>query len=295
MFKLAIKGPMAPAATGIQPAMWTGKSLTSFRHAVKASKILVVGRFPGSGLNRKGEDATIEVMGEVVSVRGKAVLFDMDGTLVDSTQVVERAWGAWAARHNIPVKEVLSFSHGRPTISTLDHFLPGRDHSMELKELAYFEETQTEGIVAVAGAVHVLHALQAQNHPWAVVTSAWRKLAEIRIMAAGLPLPTVIVPIDEIRNGKPDSEGFLRAAAQLGIAPEECIVFEDTRPGIDAGLKGGMQVIGLLTTCSPEQLRHRPLIRDFKDVGIRTEGGSLTIELRDQSQRDAEGGLDNQL
>jgi sugar-phosphatase len=226
-------------------------------------------------------------MGELVSVRGKAVLFDMDGTLVDSTQVVERAWGSWAARHNIPVKDVLSFSHGRPTISTLEHFLPGYDHSAELEELAHFEETQTEGILAVAGAAHVLHALQAQNHPWAVVTSAWRKLAEIRIMAAGLPLPAVIVPIDEIRNGKPDPEGFFQAAAHLGVAPEECIVFEDTRPGIDAGLNGGMQVVGLLTTCSPEQLRHRPLIGDFRDVDIRTEGSSLTIEFRDQSQRDA--------
>ena|SRR5438552_14904251 len=105
-------------------------------------------------------------MGELVSLRGKAVLFDMDGTLVDSTRVVERAWGSWAARHNIRVKDVLSFSHGRPTISTLEHFLPGRDHAAELEELAHFEETQTEGILAVAGAAHVLHALQAQNHPW---------------------------------------------------------------------------------------------------------------------------------
>src|SRR5947209_6985121 len=114
-------------------------------------------------------------MGELVSVRGKAVLFDMDGTLVDSTQVVERAWGSWAARHNIPLKDVLSFSHGRPTISTLEHFLPGHHHSEELEELAHFEETQTEGILAVPGAVHVLNALQAHNHPWAVVTSAWRR------------------------------------------------------------------------------------------------------------------------
>ena len=229
------------------------------------------------------------MMSELVSVRGRAVLFDMDGTLVDSTQVVERAWGSWAARHNIPLQDVLSFSHGRPTISTLEHFLPGRNHAVELKELAHFEETQTEGILAVAGAAHVLHALQSQNHPWAVVTSAWRRLAEIRIKAAGLTLPTVIVPIDEIRNGKPDPEGFLQAAAHLGIAPEDCIVFEDTRPGIQAGLNGGMQVIGLLTTCSSKQLRHRPLIRDFRDADIGSEGSSLTIEIRDHSQKDAEG------
>lgn len=235
-------------------------------------------------------NATIETMGELVSVRGKAVLFDMDGTLVDSTQVVELAWGSWAARHNLPMKDVLSFSHGRPTIATLEHFLPGRDHSDELKELSHFEETRTEGIVAVPGAADVLHALQTQNYPWAVVTSAWRRLAETRVVAAGLPLPAVIVPIDEIRNGKPDPEGFLQAAAQLGVAPEECIVFEDTRPGIDAGLRAGMQVVGLVTTYSSRQLRHRPVIGDFRDVEIRTEGDFLNIELKFQSQGSAGGG-----
>lgn len=222
-------------------------------------------------------------MGELVTVTCKAVLFDMDGTLVDSTQVVEAAWKSWAARHNLPLDEVLSFSHGRPTISTLEHFLPGRDHAEEEAELAIFEETQTEGILAVPGAAEIIHALEAQNHPWAVVTSAWRKLAETRVLAAGLQLPTVIVPIDEIRNGKPDPEGFLQAAAKLRVAPEHCVVFEDTRPGIEAGLRAGMQVIALLTTYSSQQLQHRPAIRDFRDVEIKTEGALLTIELTDRS------------
>jgi sugar-phosphatase len=223
-------------------------------------------------------------MGKLVSVKCKAVLFDMDGTLVDSTQIVELAWSRWAARNNIPLKDVLSFSHGRPTIATLEHFLPGRDHSGELEELSRFEMTRTEGILAVPGAARVLEALQSQNLPWAVVTSASRKLAELRITAAGLPLPAVIVPIDEIRNGKPDPEGFLYAAAQLGVAPGQCLVFEDTRPGIDAGLSAGMHVVGLLTTCSSQQLRHRPLIGDFRDVEIRNEGDFLKIDISDQSQ-----------
>ena len=231
-------------------------------------------------------------MNELVSVRCKAVLFDMDGTLVDSTQVVELAWGGWAVRHNIPLEDVLSFSHGRPTIATLDHFLPGRDHSEELEELSRFEETQTEGILAVPGAAEILRTLQKQNHPWAIVTSAWRKLAEIRIIAAGLPLPKVIVPVDEIRNGKPDPEGFLHAAEQLGVAPAECIVFEDTRPGIDAGLSAGMQVVGLLTTYSAQELRHQPLIGDFRVVAIRREGEFLKIELSDRSHGVVERGSD---
>jgi mannitol-1-/sugar-/sorbitol-6-phosphatase len=97
----------------------------------------------------------------------------MDGTLVDSTRVVELAWGRWAARHELPLGAVLSFSHGRPTIATMEHFLPARDHTKELEEMERYEETQLEGVLAVPGATQVLHSLQ--NHPWAIVTSAWRK------------------------------------------------------------------------------------------------------------------------
>jgi sugar-phosphatase len=227
-------------------------------------------------------------MGAFVNVSCKAVLFDMDGTLVDSTRVVELAWGWWAARHDLPVQAVLSFSHGRPTIATMERFFSARDHTEELKEMERYEEMQLEGIVAVPGAAQVVHALQ--NHPWGIVTSAWRTLAEARIIAASLPLPNVIVPVDEIRNGKPDPEGFLHAAERLGAAPEECLAFEDTRPGIEAGLNAGMQVVGLLTTVPAEQLRHRPLIRDFRDVTIQFDGDRLKVELREQSQSVGEKG-----
>lgn len=203
----------------------------------------------------------------------------MDGTLVDSTSVVERAWRWWAKRHGIPLEAVLSFSHGRPTIATMQHFLPGRDHAQDLEEMNRCEETEIEGIVAVPGATQVVRALQ--KHPWAIVTSARRTLAQARISAAGLPIPRVIVPADEIRNGKPDPEGFLRAAELLGVPPEQCLVFEDTRPGVEAGMNAGMQVVALLTTVASNQLNHRPLIRDFRDVAIQPEGDRLKVDLRD--------------
>jgi mannitol-1-/sugar-/sorbitol-6-phosphatase len=208
----------------------------------------------------------------------KAVLFDMDGTLVDSTAIVELAWGRWAARHGIPLEAVLSFAHGRPTMATLKHFFPARDHTEEREEMDRYEETQLEGILAVPGAMQVLHALQ--NQSWAIVTSAWRTLAEARVLAAGLPLPKVIVPIDEIRNGKPHPEGFLQAAERLGVVPKECLVFEDTRPGIEAGVSAGMQVVALLTTAPAHHLKHRPLIRDFRDVTIRPDGECIKVELK---------------
>jgi mannitol-1-/sugar-/sorbitol-6-phosphatase len=216
-------------------------------------------------------------VGTNVNLICKAVLFDMDGTLVDSTRVVELAWGWWAERHDIPLEAVLSFSHGRPTIATMEHFLPTRDHTEELEEMERYEETQLEGILAVPGATQVVYALQ--SYPWAIVTSAWRTLAEARVIAAGLPLPKVIVPVDETRNGKPHPEGYLLAAERLGVVPNECLVFEDTRPGIEAGVNAGMQVVGLLTTFSARNLRHHPLIRDFRDVTIQPDGECLKLEL----------------
>jgi sugar-phosphatase len=212
-----------------------------------------------------------------VTLSCQAILFDMDGTLVDSTRVVVRAWDRWARRNGIPLEDVLAFSHGRPTVATMAHFRPGDDHAEALAEMARYEETEFEGIVPVPGAAEVVRALR--GHLWAVVTSAWRTLAEARILAAGLPPPPVTVPVDEIRNGKPHPEGFLRAAELLGVPAHECVVFEDTRPGIDAGLAAGMQVVGILTTLPAAELRHRPLVRDFRDVTIRPDGARLSVEI----------------
>lgn len=211
-----------------------------------------------------------------------AVLFDMDGTLVDSTHVVERSWEQWARLNGIPLDELLSFSHGRPTIATMEHFLPGHDHTEGLSEMARYEETQLEGILAVPGAIEVVRSLA--GRPWAIVTSAWRTLAEARVLAAGFPLPKVIVPVDEIRRGKPDPEGFLTAARYLGVPAEDCVVFEDTRPGIEAGLNAGMRVVALSTTMPVHQLEHRPLIRDFRDVTVRTEDDRIHIEVNDRPE-----------
>lgn len=202
----------------------------------------------------------------------------MDGTLVDSTHVVERAWGRWAERHEIPLDAVLRFSHGRPTIATMEHFLPARDHTHEIQQMRHYEATHLEGILAVPGAIEAVNAVQ--GHSWAIVTSVCRALAEARVLAAGLPLPKVMIPVDEIRNGKPHPEGYLQAAERLGVAPGACVVFEDTRPGIEAGLNAGMQVVALVTTFPADILRHDLAIRDFRDVTIQPHGERLNIGLK---------------
>ena len=210
-----------------------------------------------------------------------AFLFDMDGTLVDSGAVVERAWALWAARYNLDLPELLAYSHGRPTIATMDYFgarfAPGKDWRDEAEDLMLFERNQSAGSVAIPGALEILEQLA--NAPWAVVTSAPRKLAEARIQGAGLPLPKVLVPADEISNGKPHPEGFLKAASELGAAHNECVVFEDTPPGVEAGLAAGMQVVGLLTTVPAERLRTSNLIRNYFDLEVRPVDGRFEIQI----------------
>lgn len=208
----------------------------------------------------------------------------MDGTIVDSNAVVERTWAVWAARYSLPLDEILAYSHGRPTLATMRHFGaridPYKDWSAEADRMQAIEEGQSEGTKPIPGALELLNSLDGE--PWAVVTSAPRSLAESRIIAAGLPLPSVMVPADEISKGKPDPEGFLKAAQLLGALPHDCIVFEDTPPGVEAGLAAGMAVIALLTTFPANRLRTEYTIRDYSDLRITQSGRRFSVDLLDQ-------------
>jgi len=198
-----------------------------------------------------------------------AVLFDMDGTLVDSTAVVERIWRAWATRHGFDPEPILAVAHGRRTSETMREIAPGLDFA---KEAAWFdaqEEADTAGIVEVAGAL----ALLAQIERWAVVTSAHRRLAEIRMRLAGLPIPSVLVCGDEITRGKPDPEGYLKAAEMLGLEPARCLVVEDAPAGVEAGRRAGMQVVAVSTTHPARAFRGVPCVQDLR--ALRAERGGV--------------------
>ena len=210
-----------------------------------------------------------------MNLRAAALLFDMDGTLVDSTSVVEEAWRRWAAKYGVPLPEILRFSHGRPAFPTMERFRPGGDHQADIAELNRYEQTQLAGIKEIPGAAALLKTVAAG--PWAIVTSAHRKLAVARVEAAGLPVPKVMVPFDEITHGKPHPEGYLRAATLLGAAPSDCLVFEDTRPGIEAGLAAGMRVVGLTTT-HPD-MDHTPKIRDYRDLTVTRDGAGFEVRI----------------
>lgn len=172
-----------------------------------------------------------------------AALFDMDGTLIDSTAVVEALWLGFCREHHVDAVALLAFAHGRPTRQTLDRFLPSRSPSQREEIAAGFERSELDtldGIVEIPGAAALLASLEL---PWAVVTSAPRELAVRRLAAAGLPLPDVLVSADEITRGKPAPDGYLRAAGLLGADPRACVVLEDAEPGVRAAQAAGSRVV----------------------------------------------------
>src|SRR5689334_19661279 len=176
----------------------------------------------------------------------RALLLDMDGTLVNSDASVERVWRRWAHRNGLNGDEVMKVVHGRQGYASMALLLPDRpmeqNHADNARMLA--EETaDTDGVVEVPGAAEFLASLDGLPH--ALVTSADVPLSTARMAAAGLPLPRVRITAESVGASKPDPEGFLKGAAELGVAPADCVVFEDSGAGIAAGKAAGMRVVGI--------------------------------------------------
>jgi mannitol-1-/sugar-/sorbitol-6-phosphatase len=189
---------------------------------------------------------------EVTPAPPPPLLFDLDGTLVDSSVVVERHWGIFAQRHRLALDPILAVCHGRRTADTIAEVASWLDAEQEAATLDAGEESDIDGLRPVTGASELLTALDRGR--WAVVTSAHRRLAVRRLEAVALPVPDVLVCGDEVEGGKPDPEGFLRAARLLAVSPTECVVVEDSPAGIEAGRRAGAYVIALTTTHRREAL-----------------------------------------
>jgi sugar-phosphatase len=191
-------------------------------------------------------------------LRCGAVLFDLDGVLIDSEPVVVRTWNRWAARHNLQIPDLVRRAHGRRSIETVREVAPQLDADAEVRWLEGTETSDAEGLAVLPGAAELFQAIPPERR--AIVTSGGRALATFRLGAIGLTSPAVLVCAEDVRQGKPAPDGYLLAAARLGVAPGECVVIEDTPAGIAAGRAAGATVIAVTTTFPARDLRQANVV-----------------------------------
>jgi mannitol-1-/sugar-/sorbitol-6-phosphatase len=214
-----------------------------------------------------------------VMIRCKALLFDMDGILISSLGSVERSWTKWALLRGIDPAHAISLAHGRRAIETAAMLRPDLDAEAELRLIEEIEVGDGEGIQVLPGVMELLSRLPLDR--WAVVTSATEKLARMRLAAAGLPLPRHLVTADSIPQGKPDPAPYAAGAALLGLAPEDCVVFEDSPAGVQSGRAAGCTVVGTTFSHSAEALAvANYLVRDLTQVNIEILDGAEGLVLR---------------
>jgi len=215
-----------------------------------------------------------------------AFLFDMDGTILTSIKAAERVWGDWAAGHGLDVAAFLPTIHGKRTEETIRALdLPGVDPVAEAARITLAEIEDVAGIEAIAGAADFIGSLPRER--WAIVTSAPRALAEARIAAAGLPLPAVLVAAEDVERGKPAPDPFLLGARKLGMAPADCLVFEDTLAGLRSAAAAGMDSIVVTVTHAHPLETDVAAVLDYADVrAVASSDGRLKIR-----RRPREGGI----
>lgn len=192
------------------------------------------------------------------ALRCGAVLFDLDGVLVNSAERIESTWRRWALQNRLEPERVIAIAHGRRTIETVRLVAPHLAASDEVAALELSEAATTEGVYEVPGARELLQPLPLET--WAIVTSGIRTVATLRIRHTRLPMPRVLVCADEIQQGKPHPEGYLTAAAGLGRAAVDCIVIEDTPAGLEAARNAGMRAVGVCGTYAASALGMADLI-----------------------------------
>ncbi|HTI05947.1 MAG TPA: HAD-IA family hydrolase [Gemmatimonadales bacterium] len=208
----------------------------------------------------------------------RALLFDLDGVLVDSRRVVERTWERWAERHQLDPWPIIRIAHGRRARDTLRDIHPHLAVDDEIAWLDDCELNDLEGLRAIPGAKELLASLPRDR--WAIVTSCGRALAELRLGAVGIASPDVFVVTTDVPRGKPAPDGYLLGASRLGVPASECFVFEDAPPGIAAARAAGARVIGVATTHPAADLRDvAAIVPDLAGVRVRTQRDGLALSV----------------
>lgn len=208
-----------------------------------------------------------------------AILFDLDGVLVDSTRSVARQWRLWAQENGVDPEQVLKIAHGRRTVEVVRLLAPHLPAEEEVQKLEQREAADTEGVTVMPGAADLVRSIP--DGRWAVATSGTRYLATSRLRLGNLPIPRVLVSADEVVKGKPDPEPFLKGAELLGMNAEECLVIEDAPAGIRAAHAGGMKVIALPSTYPVSELQEADaVVQGLQKIRVGWVNERLRVDVR---------------
>ena len=208
----------------------------------------------------------------------QAILFDLDGTLIDSAARIRRLWQWWAARRGVPLQALLDVMHGRTAVETIRLAAPQLVAEDEVEALETEEISDMHDVHAYPRALDLLRRLD--GAPWAIVTSGTARVAEARIGHVHLPRPPVLITADLIQAGKPSPEAYLLAAQRLDIRPPDCVVIEDAPVGVQAGKAAGMRVIAIASTHPGEALRGADAVAaDLGRLRIEPSGAAIVVRL----------------
>jgi sugar-phosphatase len=202
----------------------------------------------------------------------RAVLFDLDGVLVESRASVERQWALWADEHGVDMDRIRERMHGVRGAEVVAAVAPGLDAEAEAALIDRAQAVDLDGVAALDGAAELVDAVPL----WTVVTSGRWELASARLGHAGIPVPDSMVCAEDVTQGKPDPEGYLLAAQRLGVPPEDCVVIEDAPPGVAAARAAGIRVVGVTTTHFSGELPGADVVTASLK-GVRAVPGGLEV------------------
>ncbi|HTC55515.1 MAG TPA: HAD-IA family hydrolase [Candidatus Sulfotelmatobacter sp.] len=210
----------------------------------------------------------------MTTFRCAAVLFDLDGVLADSTRSVDRQWRIWARERGIDEQKAVAIAHGVRAIEVIRTIAPHLDAEAEVSKLESLEAADHDGVAVMPGAADLVHSIPAGR--WGVVTSGRRHLATARLQFAGIPIPQVMVTAQDVTNGKPHPEPYLKGAELLGVSPAECLVIEDAPAGIRSAHAGGMKVIALASTFPASALGQADsVVQKLKQIHVAPDGDGM--------------------
>lgn len=228
--------------------------------------------YPWSGFNF---ELIIQVMSSF-SFHCKAILFDLDGTLIDSAARIRRLWQTWGERRGIEPESIFQVMHGRRAGEIIQMFTPHLNVDNEVQDVESDEVSDMHDVQAYEGALEILNSLSKEQ--WAIVTSGSRQVTEARLRHVKLPIPSVFITSENVKVGKPAPDGYLLAAQQLHVPPMECVIIEDAPAGVKAGKAAGMHVIAIVSTHTRGELQEADMIlQQLADLKLSKRNDGITI------------------